>query len=272
MSDAVGADRRYLAYQYADADKLRVRIRTHELYSERPTKFGEWLLPHLEIAPGQLLLDVGCGPGTYHPLLPGVRVAACDASPGMIRAAVRQALESDLDVRGVVGDAERLPFRSATFDRVMANHMLYHVPDQHAGLAEMRRVLRPGGRAVLATNGADHLEELWRMHRLAAGRAGFVASEELVDRRFTLAHVDLVRSVFKSARVYEHIDALVFKEPAPLLEYYGTFMVDHVAERPTDDSHRPRVMQAMHDVVAEEMGRNGVLRIPKRVGCFVADV
>jgi SAM-dependent methyltransferase len=58
-----------------------------------------------------------------------------------------------------VGDVQALPFADASFDTVVAAWMLYHVPDLDRGLAEIARVLRPGGRLVVATNSELHLEE-----------------------------------------------------------------------------------------------------------------
>jgi ubiquinone/menaquinone biosynthesis C-methylase UbiE len=60
-----------------------------------------------------------------------------------------------------VGDIQALPFADGEFDAVVANFMLYHVPDVQRGLAEVARVLRPGGRLVAATNGVRQLGELW---------------------------------------------------------------------------------------------------------------
>ncbi|MCW3813801.1 methyltransferase domain-containing protein [Micromonospora sp. DR5-3] len=57
-------------------------------------------------------------------------------------------------------DAADLPFPDAAFDTVIANHMLYHLDDPDAALAEFARVLRPGGRLAVAVNGSDHLAEL----------------------------------------------------------------------------------------------------------------
>jgi SAM-dependent methyltransferase len=64
--------------------------------------------------------------------------------------------------RGVdarVGDIQELPFADASFDTVVAAWMLYHVPDLDRGLAEIARVLSPGGRIVAVTNSERHLEE-----------------------------------------------------------------------------------------------------------------
>ena len=65
--------------------------------------------------------------------------------------------------RGVdarVGDVQEPPFEDASFDVVVAAWMLYHVPDLDRAVAELARVLRPGGRLVATTNAADHLQEM----------------------------------------------------------------------------------------------------------------
>jgi len=59
-----------------------------------------------------------------------------------------------------VGDVQRLPFGSERFDTVVAAWMLYHVEDLEHGIAELARVLQPGGRLVAVTNSVRHLEEL----------------------------------------------------------------------------------------------------------------
>jgi SAM-dependent methyltransferase len=68
--------------------------------------------------------------------------------------------------RGVaahVGDVQELPFSDGEFDVAVANHMLYHVPDVDRGLAELARVLRPGGRLVASTNSVHSLREMWEL-------------------------------------------------------------------------------------------------------------
>src|SRR5436305_15089237 len=57
-------------------------------------------------------------------------------------------------------DAQAIPFEDRGFDAVIANHMLYHVPDRGLALAEVRRVLKPGGRLYTSTIGGSHLREL----------------------------------------------------------------------------------------------------------------
>ncbi|GAB3701894.1 class I SAM-dependent methyltransferase [Mariniluteicoccus flavus] len=101
------------------------------------------------------VLDVGVGTGANLPHLPaGVRITGLDQSPAMVEQATRRARELGLDATMRVGDAGVLPFPDASFDTVLSTFVLCCVPDEGAALREMVRVLRPGGRLVLA----DHVE------------------------------------------------------------------------------------------------------------------
>ena len=109
----------------------------------------------LGLRAGHRLLDVGCGAGrhAYEALRRGARVTALDAADteakqvaGML-AAMDGAGEAGPGGGGaaVVGDGARLPFADAAFDRVVAAEVLEHVPDDRPAVAELARVLRPGG-------------------------------------------------------------------------------------------------------------------------------
>ena len=104
-------------------------------------------------APGSVL-EVGCGTGVFAARVmkenPQAVVLATDRSPRFVE------LTAARGVRAQPADVQQLPFGDAQFDVVAALWMLYHVPDLHRGLAEVRRVLRPGGLFVAVTNGDAH--------------------------------------------------------------------------------------------------------------------
>jgi SAM-dependent methyltransferase len=85
-----------------------------------------------------------------------------------------------------VGDVESLPFGAGEFDLAVAAWMLYHVADVDGGLAEIARVLRPGGRLVAVTNGVEHLKELHDLAGVADRDWNFRSEngEELLHRHF----------------------------------------------------------------------------------------
>ena len=106
------------------------------------------------------VLEVGCGTGLFAERmvgeLPGADYCAVDLSERFV------ALTQARGVPARVADVQDLPFADAAYDVVAALWMLYHVPDLDRGLAEVRRVLRPGGRFVAVTNGDEHVADLRR--------------------------------------------------------------------------------------------------------------
>lgn len=109
------------------------------------------------LAPGERILDVGCGTGSLtfelatHPELAAIN--AIDFSPTFVAAA--QARNTDPRVTIAEADATALPFPDRSFDRAMALLVLHFVPEAGRAIAEMRRVVRPGG--VVAATVWDHL-------------------------------------------------------------------------------------------------------------------
>jgi SAM-dependent methyltransferase len=141
--------------QYEREDNLRAR---QALYDETEGTHPHEVLRDVlrELAPARLL-EVGGGPGELAEWIRddlGAEVSFLDLSPRMVELARGR----DLDAR--VGDVQELPFADASFDVVVAAWMLYHVPDLDRGLAEIARVLVPGGALVAVTNSVDHLSEL----------------------------------------------------------------------------------------------------------------
>lgn len=112
-------------------------------------------LARLEVGPGQLLLDAGCGEGRhcFGALERGARVVGLDLDLASLRAGAG-ALRFRGREKGVLaamlqGDAFRLPFRDATFDRVICAEVMEHVHDYGAAARELARVTKPGGRVAV---------------------------------------------------------------------------------------------------------------------------
>jgi SAM-dependent methyltransferase len=158
----------------------------------------------------------------------------------------------------LVADAQHLPFEPASFDRVMCNHVLYHVPDQRQAVHELRRIAGPGATVLITTNGADTLRAFADVARQAARDVGF---EIPAMRRspFTLEDGEVVREFFPSADVRRFDNALVFPEAEPALDYVRSWI-----------GGTGPLEEAMGRRIAETIRAEGAFRVETIAGCFVA--
>jgi ubiquinone/menaquinone biosynthesis C-methylase UbiE len=108
---------------------------------------------------GQLILDAGCGPGTYGIILAqeGNEVIGLEISPRAIQVARQRANKKKVNFSPVVGDLERLPFKDNTFDICFCGWVLHHFPEISASVTELSRVLKPGGKIALAEPNESNL-------------------------------------------------------------------------------------------------------------------
>ncbi|MFC6019988.1 methyltransferase domain-containing protein [Plantactinospora solaniradicis] len=124
-------------------------------------RYKQQLLAALDLCPGHVVLDVGCGPGTDLPALAaavgdGGAVIGIDHDPAMLKQAQhRSTTHPQVTVRS--GDAHALPLDDASIDRARTDRVLQHLADPRQALAELRRVVRPGGLVALAEPDWDTL-------------------------------------------------------------------------------------------------------------------
>jgi ubiquinone/menaquinone biosynthesis C-methylase UbiE len=133
------------------------------------------------------VLEVAIGTGLNLPHYPsGVRVTGIDISPQMLTVARERAAALGRAVRLQVGDAQALPFADAAFDTVVCTLGLCGIPDDRAAIAEMKRVLRPGGRLLLLDHVGSTWWPLWAGQRLVEVVSVRVADEHLTRRSLPL--------------------------------------------------------------------------------------
>ena len=126
-------------------------------FDERCTRYARERFAHvagLPDEPYERSLEIGGGTGFFTLNLANAGVlrsgVVTDISPGMVEQVERTARALGHDVTAQVADAERLPFDDDSFDLVLGHAVLHHLPDVDAALREAVRVLRPGGRLVVA--------------------------------------------------------------------------------------------------------------------------
>jgi len=250
--------------QYRDSSNLEARVRLHRLFSTNKYGWNRWCFDQFDLPPDARVLELGCGPGylwrdNVDRIPASWDIALSDFSGGMLDRA--RANLKERAFRFEIIDAQSIPFEAAAFDAVIANHLLYHVPDLPAALAEIRRVLKPGGGAYLATNGDAHLREL---HALLAR---FDDSRVFDWNAQTTARFSLDRGggmigrVFSRYEVRRYVDNLIVTEAAPLIDY-----VLSLARR--SDAHARRA--DLTAFIEAELQARGSIFITKDSGLFIA--
>ena len=267
MSDA----RSILQNQYKDASRLDARIQLHVQYSTNTQGLHSWVFEHLRLPPTCQVLEVGCGSGqlwltNHHRLPAGWNVTLSDLFTGMLATAHHQLNPYGHAWQFVVHDAQSLPFATHSFDAIIANHMLYHVPHRPAAYAEFCRVLKPSGRLYAATISRVNMRELdalvSRVHPLHS--QGRDTANPISDRRlptgFNLEHgAEELSRWFACVTLHHYADALVVPAAEPLVAYIrsmGALTEDELA----------RFQHHVEAVIA----RHGPIHISKDVGMFEA--
>ena len=167
----------------------------------RSPKSNRLIVELAELEPADRVLDIGCGPGAAvrraaDMVVAGSAVGVDRAEPMVQIARRRSRSRPNVDFR--VGSAEALPFPDGSFTVVWTAHSFHHWADRAAGLAEMRRVLDDGGRALI-------LEQDGKKHGLTETEADGVAA-------------DLDETGFGAVEIVRHDDQVVIialVDPAP---------------------------------------------------------
>ncbi|MGD0877639.1 MAG: class I SAM-dependent methyltransferase [Anaerolineales bacterium] len=142
-----------LKKQYKDSSNLDARVRLHQGFSVNKYGWQHWVFDQFKASNRWRIMELGCGPGTLwldnlDRIPAGWDITLSDFSDGMLEQA-RHNLETHRPFQFKIIDAQSIPFEDGHFDAVIANHMLYHVPNRSTALAEIWRVLKPAGHSML---------------------------------------------------------------------------------------------------------------------------
>jgi len=252
------------AEQYADSRKLAARARLHS-YTVAETGWFAWVAERLPIASGDSVLDIGCGPGWFWASVAGQMPEAfaltlADQSAGMVGEATERcgALRA-WTVTGREADAAKLPFADASFDVVVAMHMMYHLADQAGALAEMHRVLKPGGWLAVTTNGAGNMREMYALGTTFGGPAndpgGLAFGYDTAER--------LMQVQFGNVTFAEHPARMRITEPEDVFLAMTSY--------PPGDRASDAELAAFRDAIDRAFaGGNGVLDVAKESALFIS--
>jgi len=228
-------------------------------------RVADALLDAAGVAAGARVLDVGCGTGALCAAAAGrgARPAGVDLADGMLTAARRARPELEFDR----GDAEALPYAGASFDAVLAAFVVNHVPHPERAAAELRRVLRPGGRAALAMWGppaeVPFLGLFDEAMRAAGVRDRAARAVPPGPDAFRFADEDALCGLLEAAG-FERVDVrrLVVSHPVASADelwdgVHGGSVRTAAQLRALDDGDRARVRDALEALLDERRAGGG---------------
>jgi ubiquinone/menaquinone biosynthesis C-methylase UbiE len=258
-------DPNYLKFnQYRDSSNLDARAAIHQRFSTNPYGWFHWVFDRLSALPENArILELGCGPGYLwkecgQPIPASWNITLSDLSPGMVDAAWRNLVVIGRNFKFEQIDAQSIPYPNETFDAVIANHMLYHVPDRKKALSEIKRVLKADGRLFASTLGKDHMREMWeRLEHVAP------VTRETITSAFTFENgTAQLQEFFPRVELSCYEDNLRVTDVSAIVAY--------VRSMTSTAEFSEGQFLSIEREFAEAMKKNGEIFITKASGLFLA--
>lgn len=259
-----------LTQQYNNAQKLESRILIHERFSVNKYDWQRWVFDHFKMPSQGNVLEIGCGPGTLwlkntDRIPEQWNVTLSDFSAGMLQEAQKNLQNFPHPFTFQIIDAQSIPFADQHFDMIVANHMLYHVPDRARALAEIRRVLKPGGHFFAATNGNRHMQEIRELivgFDPSLATAWDIASPASLEGFRLENGSDELSAHFSTVTLHLYEDGLIITKAEPLAAY--------ILSNPVGETLVADRVEQFTQYIEQEIAKNGALHITKETGLFEA--
>lgn len=249
--------------QYRDASKLNARLRLHQQCSTNKYGWQRWLFDQFKFPLRGSVLELGCGTGNLwfenaDRLPAGLEIILSDLSAGMVEQTRHNLGTSQSHFQFEVVDAQSIPFGDGVFDIVIANHMLYHMPERALALREIRRVLKADGQFYASTIGKNHLKELSLL--VKGFDSGLTSWGKLPSDSFSLENgTAQLGEYFSSVSLHYYKDSLIVSDAALLADYILSGIIDS-----TSDKYKALAKYLTKEIQAGD----GKLHITKDWGVF----
>ena len=245
---------------YINSDTLSTRINLHEKYSVNKYGWSNWVFDQYKFSENDNILELGCGTGgawlgrDAH-IPQDAKIILTDISALMVQKA-KANLGANKHFSFQVMDVQNIAFDDGYFDIIIANHMLYHVPNISKALAEIKRVLKNNGCFYTSTIGLNHLKELGDIYRLYEGKAQFGYSNEVI---FNLDNGEKILNEYFGAVVKRlYMDSLAVTDIHDLMDYIISY-----------NDIPQSIYDEIYGKIAKEIKAKGAMNISKDSGMFV---
>lgn len=240
--------------QYTNDMNLSVRMHLHVKYSTNKLGLIPWLFQKYEFCAGFNILELGCGNAkqweeNFEKLPANCTLTLTDFLEGMVDT-VRSKFSNKSNVQVLQADIQDIPFDDASFDAVIANHMLYHVPDLDKALSEVKRVLKPGGKFYATTNGNGGMQTFLKAAFKAVNPAIMQNGEALLHKYFS------------QVKRYDYEDSLAVTQTQDLIDWLKSSI--------TIASYNACDLDDLFEYFEAIRKRDGAINIKKEAGLFVS--
>lgn len=258
--------KQYLKKQYSNSNNFMARVELNRRFKTNPYPMPLWIFDQIKFPRNAKVLEIGCGNGllwkaNINRIPEDANIILSDFSEGMLNDA-RKILGNAADrFEFEILDAQKIHYPDNSFDVVIANLMLYHIPNRKKAISEVSRVLNDGGALYASTFGLDDMQELKEIiinfdkdihpsAELMARAFGLENGEKQLNNSF--GYVDLVR--------YEN--SLEITEARPVVDYILSFQNNQDLEVDKIKTFE----NYLEGILKEE----GVIKVTKDTGMFIA--
>ena len=252
----------FVKQQYKDDKGLLIRKNLHKKYSTNKQGFGNWLFELMNISSAGKILEVGSGNGDFWQsnvkmLKATTKLVLSDFSDGMVELMCEKYDQENIDIMQI--NIQDIPFEDNSFDLIIANAMLYHVPELEKALGEVKRVLKPSGKFFASTYGENGLSSFI-----------FETLEKLdiempkdSNKTFTLQNgEDKLLGHFEEVNRMDYEDKLMITHIQDLVDYI--FSMTSMSKLDIEEKSK------VQDYLDKLMKEKTIIEIRKEYGCFIS--
>ncbi|AUN20841.1 MerR family transcriptional regulator [Clostridium botulinum] len=288
---AINSDKNW-TQQYENASNLRARIAIHELFSTNKEGWMPWFfkelkhelsrissncqnyneniseLSNLDLKRSNIkILELGCGDASlwnknFNNIPLNWEITLTDFSEGMLKDAKKNLREKRSRFNFKIVNAEKIPFEEESFDVVIANHMLYHVPNINKALKEINRVLKSEGILFASTVGKNHMKEIREI--ISTFNIYNLTSEswEITDSFQLENGLKIVSEYFNMIELKRYKDNLKVTDPVYILDYIFSMPGNNKVNLSSKD------LKKIYDYLEDNIKEKENIYITKDTGYF----
>ena len=250
--------------QFSNDKNLAMRINFYKKYTTNKYKFADWLFDKYVFKENMKILELGCGNGSHwegkiETLPNGCSLVLSDFSEGMLDL-VREKFSKKKNVSIEKIDIQDIPYENETFDIVIANHMLFHVPDLNKALLEVKRVLKDNGVFYSATDGNGGMRPFLHNAIVKFEPTSTAFTEQLP---FNLQNgCEILGKYFENVQRFDYENTLAITNTQDL--------IDWLKSTKSISGYSDESLLNLYNYFEDIRIKDGAISIPRETGVFIS--